>query len=72
MPFFQTIKFFLIINKIKFYFFKLKAKKTKMRNVKLQHKWGHNKKTRLRDFSQLQKLRHQNQNKNTRLRDFSR
>jgi hypothetical protein len=32
----------------------LKAKKTKMRNVKLQHKWGHNKKTRLRDFSQLQ------------------
>jgi hypothetical protein len=30
---------------------KLKAKKTKMRNIKLQHKWGHNKKTRLRDFS---------------------
>jgi hypothetical protein len=22
-----------------------------MRNVKLQHKWGHNKNTRLRDFS---------------------
>jgi hypothetical protein len=26
-------------------------KTNKMRNVKLQHKWGHNKKTRLRDFS---------------------